>query len=287
MAGTPFTNWSSLVPTPETVSAVANSAFTTSLLGALAGAAFGAWAAQRIAERGKLREELLREIRNTNAATVLAFNICNSLFQLKRQYVHELKTNYEEQKKKAQEFHSQLVLGKVPENTMFQFQADLQIFQIPSLPVSLLEEIAFQRLSVAGRALMLLPTLKQAIEGLQSSVMKRNALIENYRDLEGSQKFAALYFGQPYATGHLDLEYPGTIEVIHDNTDYGIFFSKLLCSDLGEHGMDLLARFKKQFKREAPPIVTTINFSMMEETGLVPDAKKFPDWMNFGKEKPE
>ena len=42
--------------------------FLIAVAGSLAGAFAGAWGAQRIAERGKNRKELLEEIRNTNAA---------------------------------------------------------------------------------------------------------------------------------------------------------------------------------------------------------------------------
>jgi hypothetical protein len=56
-----------------------NSVFFTAIAGSLAGAFAGARAAQRIAEKTRNKEELLREIRNTNAATMVAFGVCNSL----------------------------------------------------------------------------------------------------------------------------------------------------------------------------------------------------------------
>ena len=49
-----------------------NSAFVISLIGALAGAYAGATAAQRIAERTKERDQLLTQIRSTNAAIMVA-----------------------------------------------------------------------------------------------------------------------------------------------------------------------------------------------------------------------
>src|SRR5688500_8489592 len=72
-----------------------NSAFTTSLIGALAGAFAGAVAAQRVAERSKRREELTKELRNTNAAITLAFSIVNGALAVKKQHVIELKGAYD------------------------------------------------------------------------------------------------------------------------------------------------------------------------------------------------
>jgi len=72
-----------------------NSNFST----ALAGAAAGAYGAQFIAERNERQRRLLREIRSTNAAIIVAFSITNMFYALKRQYVKELKERFEKQKK--------------------------------------------------------------------------------------------------------------------------------------------------------------------------------------------
>ena len=56
----------------------------------MAGAYAGAHGAKLIADRGKLREQLLIEIRNTNTATLIAVTICNSLLALKEQHIKEI-----------------------------------------------------------------------------------------------------------------------------------------------------------------------------------------------------
>ena len=56
----------------------------------------GAWAAQRIAERAKSKDEILKEIRATNASIILAFWICNTLILAKRQVVQPMKTRFEQ-----------------------------------------------------------------------------------------------------------------------------------------------------------------------------------------------
>ncbi|MGH8730204.1 MAG: hypothetical protein ACREVF_00660 [Burkholderiales bacterium] len=102
----------------------ANSAFITALLGSLAGAFAGAAAAQRIAERSKHREELLREIRNTNAAIALAFGVCNTLLALKKQHVKSLKESYDAQKAALLEFQRKRKAGEIQQDVAFDFNAD-------------------------------------------------------------------------------------------------------------------------------------------------------------------
>ena len=79
----------------DNVKAFSNSKFVTAALGALAGAAGGAYAAQRIAERAKVREQLLQEARNSNAAIDLAHQICSTYLGLKEQHVRALKRTYD------------------------------------------------------------------------------------------------------------------------------------------------------------------------------------------------
>jgi hypothetical protein len=75
-----------------------NSNFVTALIGSGAGAGVGAWVAQRIVARGKERDELVAEIRNTNAATVVALGICNTFLAIKKQHVKRLKETFDKQK---------------------------------------------------------------------------------------------------------------------------------------------------------------------------------------------
>lgn len=68
-----------------------NSAFFTAIFtaiaGSFAGAFAGAVAAQRIADKTRNKDELLKEIRATNAATMIAFGVCNSILLAKKQHI--------------------------------------------------------------------------------------------------------------------------------------------------------------------------------------------------------
>ncbi|MDG4474626.1 hypothetical protein [Thiovibrio frasassiensis] len=264
----------------ETTKNLANSTFITSLIGALAGAFAGAVAAQRTAERGKHREELLREIRNTNAAIAIAFGIVTSLLALKKQHVKDLKSRFEVQKAELLEYKRKRQTGEIQRDTPFALQADLQTLQALPLPTDTLRVVVFEKLSLVGRPLNLVITLIQVIHSLNESLTKRNSLIEGYKSAfpKDNQDFPPLYFGLPYGDGHVNLDYPATIDAIYSQTDDGIFFSKLLCKDLHEHGKQLSEGFKKRFKKDAPR-VTEVDFSAAIASKLMPNESNYTDWV--------
>jgi len=61
-----------------------NSNFSIALAGSLSGAFGGAVAAQRVIERSKRREIFISELKNTNAAIMVSFSICNMILSLKK-----------------------------------------------------------------------------------------------------------------------------------------------------------------------------------------------------------
>lgn len=75
----------------EKTLSIANSNFTAALAGALA----GALTAQRIAERGKARDELLKELHSVNSATALSASCASLAGALKKQHINRLKNAYE------------------------------------------------------------------------------------------------------------------------------------------------------------------------------------------------
>ena len=122
-------------------------------------------------------------------------------------------------------------------------------------------------------------TLIQTVQSLQDSTTKRNGLIEGYKTefANNTQELVPRYFGFPYGGGHVNLDYPNTIEAIYRQTDDGIFFSNLLCKDLHIHGKHLTDEFTKKFKKDAPR-VSEVDFAAAVASALMPDAKDYDDW---------
>ena len=75
-----------------------NSQFALTLIGTFFAAFAGAYGAHTIIERNRRREEWQRELRITNAAIMVSFEICNSFLALKGQHVKGLGFHYNRDK---------------------------------------------------------------------------------------------------------------------------------------------------------------------------------------------
>ena len=264
----------SVVDTLKSLEGFVNSTFVTSLFGAFA----GAYGGQFIVEKIKNRETLLTEIRNTNAAVLMTFDICHSYILLKQQHVGPLKETFDKQREDLNTFQAGVKSGQIPDNEIFQFEADLKTCETMFVPIEVLQKLIFEKISLDGRPLILNSNLIRAVQSLNNAIQKRNQLIEGYRAKTPMQSkdFATQYFGLPYSGGHIDNNYPSCVEFIYKSTDDCIFFSKLLCEDLVAHGEQL----KKKFGEDAPKIYTP-NFNKAVEFGLIPDESKYSDWTNL------
>jgi hypothetical protein len=256
-----------------------SSIFFTSIVNAFAGAFMGAYAAQRIAERTKKRDDLVGEIRDTNAANMVSFTICNSLLALKKQHVKRLKDQYDKDRAALEEHKTKIEAGQIdPAQHPFHFTADLETLPIEKYPADVLQSHVFEKLSVSGRALSLATMVSQTVHALNAAAEKRNQLIESYKTNPIPEHvFPALYFGLPI-NGNVNRDYPATIEAIHLQTDAGIFFAQLLCKDLTEHAEQLTTRFVRLFPRERAPRASKPDFAKAETAGLMPSAEAFADW---------
>jgi hypothetical protein len=258
-----------------------NSAFFTAIAGSLAGAFFGAYAAQRIAERNKTRDELLKEIRNTNASIMLSFDICNCLLSAKKQFTSDIKDKFYNQRNIIVDICNNKADASAAINKEIEFGLDFRTLQRMTLPIDILQKRIFDNLSLVGRSISLVATLERTLDGLNVVIERRNKLIEAYKlkSLEPSEKEHTFndYFGFRQRSGHIDSEYKDLIDGIESQTDDGIFFSQLLCRDLNEHGNELVAKFKK-LSRSGAPRVNKPDFSKAEEAGLMPSGSKYTDW---------
>jgi hypothetical protein len=259
-----------------------NSTFFVSLITAGLGAFAGAWAAQRIADKGKYRDQLLREMRDTNAATMMSFAICNSLLSMKKQHIKRLKEDFDKERAAYLDYLAKKNAGQIPPNTVFHFMMDLQTLSLQPLPLDILQAQVFDKISVVGRPLALTTTLRQTLHGLGESMERRNALIATFKQM--SNVSPDFYFGLPLSSGHVSTEYRDTVESTHDQTDDGIFFSQMLCDDLVEHNEGLEKQYKNEFKKGSPDI-SKPEWKKGRDAGLMPDPAKYADWTSMFKKK--
>lgn len=259
---------------------IVNTTFATAVIGSLAGAFAGAYGAQLIAERSKTRELLLAEIRNTNAAILVAPVIFSFFISLKRQHMKPLKEKFDSQNEAFQKFSKSRQQGTLEKNNVFQFQADLATLPIVLVPTNVLQSLAFEKISLNGRPLRLATTLTQVAHSVDEMIQKRNHLIAGYKadSLMSLDKMLPLYFGTPDGKGNTDRSYPDALGAIYTHTDDCIFFSHFLCLDLTEHGERLRKKYSKKFGKDAPEI-NKVDFSDPLLIGLLPDKNNYPSWI--------
>lgn len=254
-----------------------NSVFFTAIAGSLAGAFAGALGAQRMADKTRNREELLKEIRATNASVMVSFGICNSLLSAKKQHIKSLKETFDQHKTSTMDA---LKAQQAGTGGVVNFVADHRTLPILDVPVSILQTQIFEKLSLDGRPLLLTTTLVQTVEALNVCIAKRNQLIEDFKASSLPEiQLLALYFGFPF-DGRVDQVYSDTIEAIYRQNDDGIFFSSQLCGELTRHGDQLAASFKKRFGKGVPRIHKP-DFAKAVSDGLMPSESDYADWMSM------
>lgn len=259
----------------------ANSAFTTSLVGALAGAFAGAIAAQRIAEKGKFREELVKEFHHTNAALALGMAISSIALALKKQYVKDLKDSYDEDQRRVQTHKEKILSGEIEAETPLELNPNLLFFQEISPPVVPLQEIVLSRLLIVGRAIPAVTALANAVTHLNGAISRRNELIRAFKDKkfpEGAT-FEHMYLGLRYDGRHTNQEYEGTVKAISLYTDDVIFFCIKLCDDLRDHGEALSKRYRSRLRGD-PPRISTLNFENPRQEGWIPKDEDYEKWLS-------
>lgn len=259
----------------------------TTIVGALAGAGIGAWAAGYISEKNKTREQLTKEIRDTNAAIVLALGVMNCGVSLKKQHVKALKVDYDEQRKKCREIIVKMAAGQP--QTEFP-RINLLELQEVAPPVAHLQEIVLSRLSTAGRALASVTALTDAVINLNTALKRRNELITRFKNKDfppGARK-EHLCFGLRYGDGETNEEYADSITGISLYTDDIIFFGSELCADLGEHAELLVERYKRRRLGGQTPEVNRVDLSGAREAGWIPAPEAYEAWTSgFQKAKTE
>lgn len=260
------------------VSGFLNSSFLVAFVGGLTGAVGGALGAQHIVERSKLRDELVKELRNTNAAIMVGFSIVNAALALKNQHVHPMCEKFFQDKAALETFKAQRAAGQVPKDTQYPFVADLRSFPAPNIPIETLKTLLFEKISSHGRPLALASVIEQSLVGLTTAILRRDSFAE--RMLSGaipSGQVPYYYFGLPLPNG-TNQEYPDLVKVISSYLDDLAYFTALLCQDLTVHGELIREAFTKKFRKDAPK-VTTVDFSGPRKTGLIPPDTEYGDWL--------
>ena len=240
----------------ENLSALSKLALTsnvlTSLMSSLAGAFAGAWTAKRIAESSKLREELLKEIRNTNAAVAMLYGIANAHLGMKRQHIKRLRDTYDEERKNLNLFLDAKKAGRVPPQQVYEFQADMMTLKPTYSPMEKIQELIFDKISSQGAVLFTAPTLFAAYQSLNESLIERNEIITEWKT-HPPKDLVAVYFGLPQGRT-VDVRYQNIVDAIYLQTDDVIAFSKMIADELIKHAISQKEIFERKFRATGPEV---------------------------------
>lgn len=257
-----------------------NASFSIAFIGGLTGAFGGALGAQRIVERTRQREEWLRELRNTNAATMVAFSACNAALATKKQHTEPMRRKFNEAKEALRRFQAERASGQRQGNAEYHGELDLKVFPAPVVPMETLKDLVFQKLSAVGRPLALVAVLEQSLAGARDAVAKREALVRRFAAGEIPEHLTAhFYFGLKMPNGHINQEHTDLIECVYSYVDDIAFFAALLCTDLMHHGEQLRVAYVKRYGKDAPR-VSTVDFAGPKSSGLLPPDSQYNDWLH-------
>lgn len=246
---------------------ISSSLFLT-IFGTASAAFAGSFGAQYFINKQQKKDALLSEIRNTNSAIMTAFNISNTCLTLKKQHVRQLKERFDEHKSELEQFKEAFENKTLTPGEIFRFHGDFVSIPPITVPIELLEKQMFENISAKGRALGLTISLANALQSLNRSISHRNTIIDHVKEnpYSNDEDLINFYFGLPNGVGQTDTNYSDTITAIYNATDDCIYYSKLLCADLNEHGTKL-----KESLGDKSIVISEPDFEIAETKNLLPD----------------
>jgi hypothetical protein len=255
---------------------VLESNFTTSLLGALAGAGGGAWAAQKIADRVKEKERLNQQIRDTNISIDRTASAFNTLVNFMEQHARRLKLQHDKQVQEIAAIMEGKRTGAIRQDAPIHVQADMATVEIVYVRLEPLEE-ALRGVSISGRANAMLAMLGQTLRAINVNIQSRNDQIGWLKaaDMNPFER-ASIIYGLPN-DGNIDTTYGDTIDAIYSYAHNCSYFTWQLCLELEQHGRRLRERHKRHFRGE-PPKITRVSFEEAKRRGCMPSAEDHKSW---------
>lgn len=258
---------------------VLNSSFSTSLVGSLAGAFGGAYAAQKIADRAKLKDQILSELRHLNAAVAISFGVTNTALMAKGQHILPL---FDEYVAEIERYRTREQTG-VAAGVRGVYELRMNLVTIPHLSIATdsLKGLVLSSVQVSSKVINLFTSLEDYLNQLNNAIDYRHRLIQDIREGKLPQGAGPehIYLGIPFGNGHSSVEYGATLDAMRQYVDNVIFYSATLAQELFDRGKVLQEEYRKRFSDPAPD-VSSIDLSIAKERGLWPSEEKYADWLS-------
>lgn len=247
--------------------------FCMTVVATLAGAFAGAWAAQRNSEKSKRIDYLKKEVQVSNRGIMLALSAINVALAIKKQYVRDLKEQYDSELARLDLHRNQRPLPQEP------FHAILMLHQLQpmNIPIEALQNVVMEQSS--DKALRAVTSLSESVELLNNAIIRRNDLIEDFKSRRVPEGYTvdAMYFGLP-VSGSTNKEYSSTVSGIYLYNNDVIFFSLKLCEYLREHALKVALKYKEI--SGATISVSQFDMSAAIDQGLFPNDPTHREWEN-------
>lgn len=265
----------------ENLKGFANSAFTTSLAGAFG----GAYAAQKTAEKSKIRDELIKEIHHINSSLIMSMSIINTALSIKNQHIMALKNKYDEDLERYELHRAKVKLGVLAKKSPFKLTINLMTIPPIHSPIVNLQETVLGKTSCSGRPLALVSALGDAVTHYNSTVEKMNSLISSYKikNIPQGASVESLYLGLRNEEGNANYEYRDTVKGLYAYTNDMIFFAMQLFEDLRKYGLNIVDKNKKIIKGVNSGIVS-MDMDEAQKTKLLPIDRVYDEWLEGWKE---
>lgn len=262
----------------DTVVDFVNSNVFTVTVSAFMAAWAGAAGAQATAERTRARAEQLQEIRNLNAAVVLASSVADWGLSLKTQHLQGLQEGFAKLKADYEAYQAAV---KERGSGTFTFKPDLTTLgtTVPSMDV--LRSLVMEKTTPGSRGLKLVGRLSGASVQLYDCIEVRNKLIaEIKRRNLNAEALLQVCLGLRSADGEIDMRFAQTLEAMVHLCESVIFFAVTLCDDLSTRATTLRTDYGRRFWWRKLPKVTLVHFDEERENGLIPaaDAEEYKAW---------
>jgi hypothetical protein len=250
----------------------------TAAIGSFAGAWVGAWAAQRIADKARVRQQIVDEMNAVNWALEITGPLCGTYLNLKEQHVRKLAVDYAAQYQQVHEAVAAKKAGELKEAPIIGAM-DLSTIDPVEVQIGILLKLVTEKLSVTGRPRPLAVELARCVDSLNRSIMQRNAILTDFgrSGLNSSQLVPHVYAVEK-PDGNVDARYRDSVQAIALQTDDCIHFSRILGEDLERYGSRLHYRWKRLRMRGRLPRTTQLGWEKAEAKGLFPNPKRYVSW---------
>jgi hypothetical protein len=252
-----------------------NSNFSAAFFGAVAGGGVTYW----FGVRNEHRSELLDEIRSTDAARALAFNVIERTIQLNDQNVRTMVGNFRLQRSSLEAHRNDVRSGRLQPDAGMRIPMEFRRLDTFIVAAERLEAVVLEQISIRGRRAQLAVTVMQVWVSLNESIRQMTEHLKLLSEWEAADADKAYrFYGLPYQGTNVDQMLVDLIDAIGRQTDDLAWFSRRLLRELEDHAIELRQQFKEGWFRGVPDPVVPAVFTEAEAAGLFPPDGAYSDW---------